>query len=179
MNTSYVALLISLGSLTVSVVNYLHARYAEVRELQTPLRNELRNNLHRFDYWRIEKILNQLHDRIPSGDVPGELHKLAEFISLSKGSFVAPTPQQLQALVEAFEATRAAFLKTQAPPTNDHEVFNEDFQAAQRASLTDQFIALRCQLRCVVDGLDAIQTHPMTRRKQIRQFKELNCQEIR
>lgn len=173
MNAAYIAIAISLCSLTLGIANYQHARYAQVRESQTPLRNELRNNLHKFDYWRIEKILNQLDSRIPSSDVPDELYKLAESINLSKGSFVAPTPQQLQTLVETFKSTREAFLKTQEPPTND-EVFREDYQAAQRAKLSEHFVELRRQIRCIVDGLDAIQTHAMTRRKQIRQFKELN-----
>lgn len=170
---SYVAIGISLLSLALGFANYQHARFAQVRESQTPLRNELRNSLHQFDHWRIEKILNQLRDRIPSQDVPGELHELAESIALRKGSFVAPTPQQLQTLVETFESTRQAVLKTQEPPTND-DVFREDYQAAQRTNLTEHFVELRRQIRCVVDGLDAIQTHALTRRKQIRQFKELN-----
>ncbi|WP_100458671.1 hypothetical protein [Mycobacteroides abscessus] len=175
MNASYAAILISLCSLILSFTNYWHRRYAQVRESQTPLRNELRNNLHQFDYWRIEKILNQLQSRIPSTDIPGELRKLSESIALNKGSFVAPTPQQLQTLVDTFESTRAAFEETGEPPASD-EVFDDGYQAKQRAGLIEHFTTLRRQIRCIVNGLDAIQTRPMTRRKQISQFKALNRQ---
>lgn len=173
MIVSYAAILISLGSLVLGIVNYQYARYAYVRDSQTPLRNELRNNLHRFDYWRIEKILNQLQDRIPSADVGDELRKLSESIALTKGSFVAPTPRQLQTLVDTFESARAAFDQTRTPPTSD-AVFDDDYQATQRANLTSHFTDLRREIRCVVNGLDEIQTKPMTRRKQIKQFKALD-----
>lgn len=173
MNVTYAAILISLASLFLGIVNYQYTRYAQVRDLQTPLRNELRNNLHRFDYWRIEKILNQLQDRIPSADVEAELRKLSESIALTKGSFVAPTPQQLQTLVDTFESTCAAFNETRTPPTSD-EVFDGGYQAKQRANLIEHFTVLRREIRCVVDGLDAIQTKPMTRRKQIKQFRALD-----
>ncbi|WP_319449764.1 MULTISPECIES: hypothetical protein [unclassified Mycobacterium] len=173
MNVSYAAIVISLGSLALGIVNYQYARYAQVRELQAPLRNELRNNLHRFDYWRIGKILNQLRDRVPSGDIAGELHKLGESIALSKGSFVAPTPHQLQTLVDAFESARAALEKAGELPTKD-EVFDEGYQAKQRGNLIEHLTVLRHEIRCVVEGLDMIQTKPLTRRKQIKQFKALD-----
>ena len=173
MIVSYAAILISLGSLVLGIVNYQYTRYAYVRDLQTPLRNELRNNLHRFDYWRIEKILNQLQDRIPAADVGDELRKLSESLALTKGSFVAPTPRQLQTLVDTFESARAAFDETRIPPTSD-EVFDGGYQANQRENLTNHFTALRRDIRCVVSGLDAIQSKPMTRRKQIKQFKALD-----
>ena len=173
MNVSYMAILISLASLVLGIVNYQYTRYAQVREFQTPLRNKLRNNLHRLDHWRIEKILNQLQDRIPSANIEGELHTLSESIALTKGSFVAPTPQQLQTLVDTFESTRAAFNETRTPPTSD-EVFGAAYQAKQRAKLIEHFTALRREIRCVVDGLGAIQTKAMTRRKQIKQFKALD-----
>ncbi len=109
---SSVAILISLGSVYVSYRAYQHAKYAPVREGQTPLRNKLRNELHEFDHYRIEKVLSQLQERIPSADIEGELRKLGESIALRKGSFVAPTPQQLQTLIDTIESTRAAYGET-------------------------------------------------------------------
>lgn len=173
MIVSYTAILISLASLVLGIANYQYTHYAYVRDLQTPLRNELRNNLHRFDYWRIEKILHQLQDRIPSADVGDELRTLSESIALTKGSFVAPTPRQLQTLVDTFESARAAFDQTRTTPTSD-VVFDASYQATQRANLANHFTALRREIQCVVGGLDAIQTRPMTRRKQIKQFKALD-----
>ena len=170
---SSVAILISLGSLYVSYRAYQHAKYAPVREGQTPLRNELRNELHKFDYYRIGKLLNQLQERIPSADAEGELRKLGESIALRKGSFVAPTPQQLQTLIDTIESTRAAYDETRQPPKTD-AAFGDGYQATQRKMLTERFTALRRQIRCVVGGLDAIQTKPMSPPKQIKQFKELD-----
>ncbi len=169
---SSVAILISLGSLYVSYRAYQHAKYAPVREGQTPLRNELRNELHKFDYYRIEKVLNQLQERIPSADIDGELRNLGESIALRKGGFVAPTPLQLQNLINTIEATRTACYEARQPPKTD-AVFEHGYQATQRKMLTEQFTALRHQIRCVVEGLDAIQAKPMSPAKQIKQFKAL------
>jgi hypothetical protein len=169
---SGVAMLISLGSLYVSYRAYQHAKYAPVREGQIPLWNELRNELHKFDYYRIEKVLNQLQERTPSADIDSELRNLGESIALRKGSFVAPTPQQLQALIDTIGTTRAACEESRQPPKTD-AVFEDSYQATQRKILTEHFTTLRHQIRCIVEGLDAIQTKLMSPPKQIKQFKAL------
>jgi len=81
--------------------------------------------------------------------------------------------RQHQTLIDTFESARAAFDETRTPPTSD-AVFGGGYQAKQRANLTNHFTALRREIRCVVGGFDSIQTKPMTRRKQIKQFKALD-----
>jgi hypothetical protein len=81
-------------------------------------------------------------------------------------------PQQLQALVDTIE-TRAACDKTRQAPKTD-AIFEHGYQATQRKMLEEHFTALRRRIRCVVGGLDAIQTKPMSPPKQIKQFKELD-----
>lgn len=169
---SVTGLVISLISILITVRNYWWTRYAAVRENQANLRADLKNHLHPFDYWRIEKTLNQLRERPPSTDIEEDLRKLGEYISFHKDEFVAPTPQQLQTLADTIETTRRAYDATRQPPRDDR-IFNAEYEASQRQELTRQFERLRGEMRCVVAGLNQIQKKVLSTRQQVRLFNEL------
>ncbi|MDQ1716499.1 MAG: hypothetical protein QOE89_452 [Pseudonocardiales bacterium] len=153
---SVIGLVISVVSIVITVRNYWWTRYASVRENQARLRFELKERLHPFDYWRIEKTLNQLRDRNPSTSIEEDLRNLRDHISFHKDEFVAPTPNQLQSLADTIETTRRAYDATRQPPTDDR-IFDAEHEANQRKELIKQFERLRGEMRCVVAGLNEIQ----------------------
>jgi hypothetical protein len=170
---SVIGLVISVVSIVITVRNYWWTRYASVRENQARLRFELKERLHPFDYWRIEKTLNQLRDRNPSTSIEEDLRNLRDHISFHKDEFVAPTPNQLQSLADTIETTRRAYDATRQPPTDDR-IFDAEHEANQRKELIKQFERLRGEVRCVVAGLNEIQKKVLSTRKQIGLFKALD-----
>jgi hypothetical protein len=171
---SVTGLVISVISIVITVRNYWWTRYASVRENQARLRFELRERLHPFDHWRIEKTLNQLRERSPSTSIEEDLRDLRDYISFHKDEFVAPTPDQLQTLADTIETTRRTYDATRQPPADDR-TFDAEFDANQRKELTKQFERLRGQVRCVVAGLNGIQKKVLSTRKQIGLFKALDA----
>lgn len=169
---SVVATILSLIAIVFTWRNYVWTRYGGVRENQARIRGDLKDLLHPFDYWRIEKTLNQLQSRDPSSSIEEDLRKLGEYISFHKDEFVAPTPNQLQSLADSIDTTRRMYDATRAVPTDDR-VFDADYQRSQRRELAKQFERLRVEVRCVVSGLNTIQKEVLSTRRQINLFAQL------
>lgn len=167
-----VATTLSVIAIAFTARNYWWTRYAAVRENQAKLRADLKDRLHPFDFWRLEKTLNQLHSRSPSTSIEEDLRKLGEYISFHKDEFVAPTPDQLQILADTIETTRRMYDATRQPPTSDR-VLDAAYEANEREELTKQFKRLRAEVRVVLLGLTQIQKKVLSTRQQIRLFKEL------
>jgi hypothetical protein len=171
---SGVATTLSVIAIVFTWRNYVWTRYASVRENQARIRADLKDLLHPFDYWRIEKTLNQLQSRHPSISIQEDLRKLGDYVSFHKDEFVAPTPNQLQTLADSIETTRRMYDATRAVPTDDR-VFDGDYQHNQRRELAKQFERLRAEVRCVVSGLNRIQREVLSTRRQIKLFARLGA----
>lgn len=168
-----VATILSVIAIVFTWRNYVWTRYASVRENQAKLRGDLKDLLQPFDYWRIEKTLNQLETRPPSLNIEDDMLKVWEYLSYHKDEFVAPTPNQLQTLAATIETTRRMFKVFTGPPTDDR-IFDEDYAKAQRQQLAKQFKRLRSDVRCVISGLNTIQKQVLSPRRQTKLFAALD-----
>lgn len=162
---------ISLGALVLGFRNYWFTKYADVRKSQQQLRSELKDRL-RPAKARLEKALNQLTSRMPSDSIVDCLRDLRSYLRLEGDAFLAPSPRQLESLIDSIDAALEKWEEVRRPPTDD-SVFRVDVEADMRAEVSDRLQRLQRQINCVLAGLRKIDKNALLTRQQVKLFEEL------
>ncbi|MCV7343792.1 hypothetical protein [Mycolicibacterium rhodesiae] len=173
-----IATLTGVAGLTLSLRNYRHMKHAPVRDNQMKIRGNLRQTLLLTDYHHLEKALNQLESRLPSDRIKDELSSLREYLILRKDEFIAPTHEQISALVATIDTAISHYEAATGVPTDD-SIFAPDGDKPARQQLKADLSLLRTQVRCIISGINEIDKNAFGIRRQIALFKELENVECR
>ncbi|BCO99317.1 hypothetical protein [Mycobacterium intracellulare] len=162
---------ISFGALVLGLRNYWFTKYADVRKSQYQLRSDLKDRL-RPQQARLAKALNQLASRMPSDSTRDSLRDLRDYLRREGDAYLAPSPQQIESLIDAIDAALEKWEEVRHPPTDD-SIFLADVQADRRAEVSERLQKVQRQIGCILDGVREIDKKPLRTRQQVKLFREL------
>ncbi|OBJ65817.1 hypothetical protein A5627_05730 [Mycobacterium colombiense] len=111
---------------------------------------------------------------MPSDSGREGLHDLRNYIRSERSAFLAPSPEQLEALVDSIDAALEKWEDVRHPPTDD-SIFLADVQAANRAEVSERLAKVQRKISCTIDGIRLLDKKVLYVRQQVKLFRGLEA----
>ena len=83
------------------------------------------------------------------------LRDLRSYLRNEGSAYLAPSPQQLESLIDSIDAALEKWEKVRHPPTDD-SIFLADVQADMRAEVSELLQKVQRQISCILNGVREI-----------------------
>lgn len=148
-----------------------HSKSAPYDERQAELRADLRRKINQ--QFRLVWAVEGLRHGLPGGSVEEDLSEFRDYLNRAMLHLVAPSPAQLEVLIESIDDALAKLAVAHHVPRND-TVFLTHVNEIKANVLRPWLVRALDNINVLLDGLVEVERQPMSVRKQIRVFRKLD-----